>query len=471
MPGKIFVNYRRDDAKDMAARIRDRLAQTFGDANVFMDVDNLMAGQRFDRELEKALAQTDVFLAVIGPRWLDLLTERRASSERDYVREEIAGAVQRGVVVIPVLVERTLLSRAEALPEDIRDLVLHQTHEVAHARFGRDVGELIEAIRLGRKAAFAEHASSQPQSSAWPALHTGTGSEAEREWRAHDLDNCDEPGLLRAYAAKWETADKLWSYKANQIAARLEVAQLRRQADALFESCLREPGSGKDRWFRDIDIGPELVVVPAGSFTMGSNDYGHEQPPHEVTISRPFAVGRLPVTFAEWDAAGLPHKPGDEGWGRGQRPVINVSWKDAKSYAAWLSQKTGKTYRLLSEAEWECCCRAGTTAEYSFGGTITRQQALFGAKQTVEAGTFPSNAWGLHDMHGTVWEWSEDNWHPNYQGAPDDGSAWQDGDLSLRVLRGGSWYNVRSALRSANRLGYPSVGRNYSIGFRLARTL
>ena len=118
-----------------------------------MDVDNLMAGQRFDKELEKALGETDVFLAVIGPRWLELLAERHRSGERDYVREEIAGALERGIVVIPVLIERTPLPRAAGLPEDIRDLVLHQVHEVAHARFGRDADDLVEAIRFARKAA------------------------------------------------------------------------------------------------------------------------------------------------------------------------------------------------------------------------------------------------------------------------------------------------------------------------------
>src|SRR5262245_36662609 len=128
MPGKIFVNYRRDDDRSTAARIRDRLAATFGAANVFMDVDNLIAGQRFDKELEKALAETDVFLAVIGPRWLELLAERQRGGERDYVREEIAGALQRGILVIPVLIERTPLPRADALPENILDLVLHQKH-------------------------------------------------------------------------------------------------------------------------------------------------------------------------------------------------------------------------------------------------------------------------------------------------------------------------------------------------------
>src|SRR5262245_50976433 len=130
MSGKIFVSYRRDDVRDMAARIRDRLAQTFGDNNVFMDVENLIAGQRFDVELKKALSETDVLVAMIGPRWVELLTERRARGERDYVREEIAEALQRGIIVIPALIERTPLPRPDALPANIRDLVLHQKHEV-----------------------------------------------------------------------------------------------------------------------------------------------------------------------------------------------------------------------------------------------------------------------------------------------------------------------------------------------------
>jgi hypothetical protein len=152
MSGKLFINYRRDDTRDMAARIRDRLAATFGDTNVFMDVDDLMAGQRFDKELEKALDETDVFLAVIGPRWLELLAER-AGGKRDYVREEIAGALSRGITVIPVLVERTPLPEHDALPEDMQNLVLHQKHVVTHERFGRDVEDLAGAIRFARKAA------------------------------------------------------------------------------------------------------------------------------------------------------------------------------------------------------------------------------------------------------------------------------------------------------------------------------
>ena len=234
-----------------------------------------------------------------------------------------------------------------------------------------------------------------------------------------------------------------------------------------------KPGSGKSEWFRDIDIGPEMVVVPSGSFTMGSKEDASEMPPHKVTIKAPFAVSRFAITFDEWDAAGLAHKPGDEDWGRGRRPVINVSWEHARAYASWLSQKTGKTYRLLSEAEWEYSCRAGATTKYAFGDTITQRQAQFSAKQTTEVGTFPPNAWGLYDTHGNVWEWCEDNWRDNYQGAPDDGSVWAGcGDASMHILRGGSWIILTpDILRSASRCRDQPDDRGSYIGFRVTTDL
>lgn len=151
MPGKIFINYRRDDERAMAARMRDRLAQAFGELNVFMDVDNLMAGQRFDKELERALGDTDVFLSVVGPRWVDILSARTAAGERDYVREEIVAALKLGLTVIPILIDQTQLPRADALPSDVRELVLHQKHNISHDQFGRDVAELVSAIKFARK--------------------------------------------------------------------------------------------------------------------------------------------------------------------------------------------------------------------------------------------------------------------------------------------------------------------------------
>ncbi|MEM7776352.1 MAG: SUMF1/EgtB/PvdO family nonheme iron enzyme [Pseudomonadota bacterium] len=248
---------------------------------------------------------------------------------------------------------------------------------------------------------------------------------------------------------------------------------------------------------KDAPFAPEMVLVPPGKFWMGARDGegdDDERPRHEMTIRYPLLIGRYPVTFEEWDAyvdaggrsGGLfgigakheRHRPGDEGWGRGRRPVINVSWHHARTYAAWLSLQTGKTYRLLSEAEWEYACRAGTETTFSFGDTITRQQAQFSevslgsADRTVEVGSFPANLFGLHDMHGNVWEWCEDTWADDYQGAPSDGSPRTNSDTFVfRVMRGGSWYLTPQLLRSANRHRYSPDFVSNSFGFRLARTL
>jgi len=222
-----------------------------------------------------------------------------------------------------------------------------------------------------------------------------------------------------------------------------------------------KPGAGEP--FRDLDIGPEMVVAPAGG-----------------TIAAPFAIGRFALTFEEWDAAqahpdwkthsGIaPRKANDHGWGRGKQPAIDVSWEDAKAYSAWLSKVTSKTYRLPSEAEWEYCCRAGTTTEFWWGNEISTEQAnydgnhIFGKgkkgeyrQRTVAVDSFQANPWGLYQVHGNVWEWCDDKW---------------DSSSSSRVLRGGSWYDYPDLLRSANRYdNLPDVRFN-DIGFRLARTL
>jgi formylglycine-generating enzyme required for sulfatase activity len=202
-----------------------------------------------------------------------------------------------------------------------------------------------------------------------------------------------------------------------------------------------------------------------------------EGPQHRVTIARPFAVGKFEVTFAEWDACvaagGCRHNPDDRGWGRGKRPVINVSWDDiTREYLPWLSRKTGKSYRLLTEAEWEYAARAGATTPYTTGRTITKNQANFEAERTVEVGSYAANAFGLHDMHGNVWEWVQDCWNGSYSGAASNGSARTAGDCSRRVVRGGSWVASPRFLRSAVRGGYTSIIRiDDNGGFRVARTL
>ncbi len=245
--------------------------------------------------------------------------------------------------------------------------------------------------------------------------------------------------------------------------------------------------------FRDCEECPDMVVVPAGGFVMGSPDsergrYGNEGPLHRVELARSFAMGAYEVTFAEWDACVADggcagYRPPDEGWGRGSRPVVNVSWEDAQSYVRWLSEKTGREYRLPSEAEWEYAARAGTDTRYHFGDYIVKATgkeivancddcgSRWDDESTAPAGSFRANPFGLYDVHGNVWEWVEDCWNASYAGAPADGSAWESGDCGLHVLRGGSWYNFKRNLRSAVRGRFRAGGRDERAGFRIVRTL
>jgi formylglycine-generating enzyme required for sulfatase activity len=237
--------------------------------------------------------------------------------------------------------------------------------------------------------------------------------------------------------------------------------------------------------YRDCDVCPEMVVVPAGKFRMGDlsgGGAGDEKPVHTVEIAKSFGVGKYEVTFAQWDACqaagGCEHRPGDGGWGHGNRPVMNVSWNDAQAYVSWLSRRTGKRYRLLSESEWEYAARAGSATKYSWGNSAGRNNAnCYGCgsnwdnKGTAPVGSFRGNGFGLHDMHGNVWEWTEDCWNESYSGAPADGRVWSSGDCLRRVLRGGSWNSKPRNLRSAFRNWYATANRDYRIGFRVAQDL
>ena len=248
-----------------------------------------------------------------------------------------------------------------------------------------------------------------------------------------------------------------------------------RQAGETFSDALNSGGQG-----------PELVVIPAGRFRMGcvlgQGCRDSELPVRDVTIPQAFAVSKYEVTFEDYDRFTYPNRVDDEGWGRGRRPVINVSWDDAQDYVAWLSRQTGQTYRLLSEAEWDYVSRAGSETAYSWGNDIGTNRANCYESEnsgtcgdqwetTAPAGSFPANAFGVHDMHGNVYEWVEDCVNGSYVGAPSDGSAWRSEDCSRRVLRGGSWFNdprfLRSAFRNRSTTGY----RFNDNGFRVARTL
>jgi formylglycine-generating enzyme required for sulfatase activity len=244
-----------------------------------------------------------------------------------------------------------------------------------------------------------------------------------------------------------------------------------------------EPGRSFRECAKDC---PEMVVVPAGTFTMGSpatetGRFDNEGPLHEVIIAQPFAVSKFDVTFADWDACasvgGCP--PASESdFGRGTRPIINVSWEDAQQYVAWFSKMTGRNYRLLTEAEWEYAARAGKMTAYPWGPEIGKGNAdcngcgsEWDNSGTSPAGSFKPNAFGLYDMAGDAWQWVQDCYHEDYNAAPTDGSAWTSKDCIRHVVRGGSWYDGPQTVRSAYRVGDATVNRNSSLSLRVARTL
>jgi formylglycine-generating enzyme required for sulfatase activity len=252
-----------------------------------------------------------------------------------------------------------------------------------------------------------------------------------------------------------------------------------REAAAPPRSESATTGSKAGDVFRDCPDCPEMVVVPAGEFDMGSAELEYEKPVHRVAI-KAFAIGRREVTFEEWDqctAAGNCFRADDRGQGRGERPVTDVSWRDVQAYIAWLSQKTGKKYRLPSEAEWEYAARGGTKTTFWWGRDVGNRFANCrdcgggSQSQAITTGTFAANPFGLFDTAGNAAEWVEDCWNDTYRGAPKDGSAWSTGQCGQRVLRGGSFDSQARYVRSAARFRYDADVRYYANGFRVARDL
>lgn len=234
---------------------------------------------------------------------------------------------------------------------------------------------------------------------------------------------------------------------------------------------------------QDCEACPELAIIPPGAFTMGNDGpHKYERPAHTVTFNKAFAIGMFEVTFDEWQAcfdegACGTEMPDDHHWGQGQRPVMNITWADANAYAAWLSKKTQKTYRLPTEAEWEYAARAGTDSEFWWGDEVGLSKANCRdcgpeiSHQTQPTDSFAPNAWGLYNVHGNVWEWVQDCWNKTHEGAPTDGSARLEGDCRQRVMRSGSWYYFSKNIRSAWRFKNDARVKSYGIGLRVVREL
>lgn len=240
--------------------------------------------------------------------------------------------------------------------------------------------------------------------------------------------------------------------------------------------------------FRDCPDCPELVVIPEGRFLMGSPAGAgteNERPQHAVTIAKRFALGRFPITRHEFAlfvrATGYRVTTAwrDPGFDQTDRdPVVEIGWLDAEAYVHWLADRTRQDYRLPSEAEWEYAARAGRQAEYWWGDDAALAPAYAnlegeddGFANTAPVDSFKPNPFGLFDMAGNTWQWTADCYNDDYRGAPSDGTAWLTGDCGKRMVRGGSWYDPRSALRAANRTANLIADHDANVGFRIARSL
>jgi formylglycine-generating enzyme required for sulfatase activity len=461
---KIAISYRRADTDVMAGRIRDRLAQHYGEDAIFMDIDSIPFGKDFRVHIFEAVVQSDLLLVIVGQRWLGARrgANRRIDSETDFVRLEVETALGKAVPIIPVLAGSARMPQPAQLPESLKDFAFLNA---APVDTGRDFHQHVERLIRSIDQTLSDRCVTSPAT----------------------LDSRDEVATPASGGRRPGNTAAPERPIARELIPLGEDSGL-----AIGPLTLRTAGTVGDLHrsdlvvFSDAPFAPELVVVPAGEFLMGSAEeeegrFDQEGPRHRVSIGQRLAIGRYPVTFAEYDRfceAKQREKPGDQGWGRERRPVINVSWRDAQAYIMWLSQETGRAHRLPSEAEWEYACRARTTTRYSFGDAITTREANYadsGLGRTSEVGAYPANPWGLHDMHGNVCEWVEDDWHESYRGAPTDGSAWKEAkeptDSRLCVLRGGSWGSHPRHCRSAYRVRFVTGGRVNDVGFRVARTL
>jgi len=459
MADEIFISYKRE-RREAAHHLAEILR--LNGYSVWFDY-ALIKGRDFGLQIDPRIRAAKALIVL----WCRLSVSSRWVQEEVHLADELE-------ILVPVKIEPCSLA-VGTRRADYVDLTKWDAAPRSHA-----LDPLFDALqaRIGRG----------------PAPNVKGLRELENYWRRFR-----EPTLAQfALAAPLEEPERAVPVAGAGFEARLAAAIAAVQArDAALAAVrtqeARETASptripGPLGIFRDQlkegSHGPEMVVLPAGEFLMGraatkEGRFGSDGPQHRVRI-RSFALGRNEVTFEDYDrfvrATGRP-LPNDAGWGRGARPVINVTWTDASEYARWLSEQTGALYRLPSEAEWEYAARAGTTTPYSTGYRISSTQANShdsGIGSTLPVGSYPANPFGLHDMQGNVHEWTQDCWHNRYEGAPDDGGAWLDennGEHYYRVLRGGSWNYYPRAMLSAKRDRLAVDEANDHVGFRLARTL
>jgi formylglycine-generating enzyme required for sulfatase activity len=548
---KVFISYSRRDSSEFADELVDGL-ELAGFAP-FLDRHDIAPGEKWEDRLGGLISQADTVVFVVS--------SEAVKSER--CAWEVEQTLRLSKRLLPVVFK--LVAEAD-LPETLRERqfvrfdvaagITRPLRELAEA-LRHDIDWIREHTRIGEMAARWEARGRLPS-----LLLRGDDVVAAEVWmKNRKADAPTISDVMQAFIAASKDADAAFLVKAS--IAEQKVAQSRRLVAVLSatfvavlmvvltawwqedwlkerEAWLKESyaavwlkgsyAAAKERIYSFVNVHPlkiaqegalkpggppfkectdcpEMVVVPAGSFMMGSSeDHGNrnEHPQHKVTITKPLAVSKYELTFAEWDACwhhgGCPHVD-DNDFSRGQQPVINVSWDEAKEYVSWLSKITGKTYRLLTEAEYEYAVRAGTLTAYPWGDDIKLDGAVMancdgcGSQwdhhQTAPVGSFSPNKFGLYDMVGNVFEWTEDCTHNSYDEAPIDGSAWiaegpkgvidlgaifdhpgpASGDCSIRIVRGGAWFSHPDFLRSAFRYSQVTDYRYNNLGFRVARTL
>jgi formylglycine-generating enzyme required for sulfatase activity len=562
--GKIFINYRRVESLKDAQHLKTLFDKTFGAKRVFLDVSGIDGGANWLQTLERQVAASEAMVVLIGKDWANLKDEhgnRRLDDRNDFVRFEISQALLRNLPILPVLIDGAPMPKQAQLPDNLMQLTHIQAMPLRAESFTSDAEGIAERLEevlakrrqrgvpvwgagLGLVAALAAGVAAGPITLNGLGLSfPGVTLPGDAQLRA-DLAAAQNRVVTAESALKAAEQRLADAERATQTAQAAQQALLQRVATAekerdgarkdavanakvtdLERKLASNPAAG--RTMQDCADCPEMVVVPAGKFLMGSpkeelgrgdNEDDGNGRQVEVAVRDPLAVGRFAVTrgeFAafiresgrsleggcyswngsEWklDAARSWRSPGFEQTDR--HPVTCVNWADAKAYVDWLSKKTGKSYRLLSEAEREYVTRAATTTPFWWGNSISTSQANYdgnytygsGSKgeyrqKTVPVDTFAANPWGLYQVHGNVWDWVEDCYHKGYDGMPNatknGGAPWitgcektSDGKDVLRVLRGGSWDLYPHFLRSAYRDGGHPVDRSNGIGFRVARTL
>jgi formylglycine-generating enzyme required for sulfatase activity len=474
----IFIGYRRDDTADVAGRIYDAMALRFGKGRVFKDVDNIGPGVHFGDYIKSVLPRCRVALMLIGPHWLESKDEdghRRLDDEHDWVRIEIETALSTpDVLTVPVLVNGARMPRASEVPESLRPLLQRNAAIIRRdPDFHDDVERLATALRASVNTGILDLSKIGGQSSS-----AGSAPRARSTSRA-PLMIAAALALVAAGYGAWRFLPSAFSPPPAE-----QVVDGARESDAAPGASDPAAGPTPAESAPDVALQPPAQQPSAAPPTQSATTTPPgptrvEEPVRTPPVSagalpemvripgRNFEVGRYEVTFAQWDACVAGggcngYRPNDQGWERGNRPVINVSWNDAQAYVQWLSQRTGQRYRLLTEAEWEYAARAGTTTNFSWGDQdpVCDQSARNGANftactddRTRPVGSFQPNGFGLYDVHGNVWEWVED------------------AEGSSRVLRGGSWGLVPQDLRSAVRVSVVPALRSFYLGFRVARTV